>query len=141
MAKQWWVILLVNPKCHTSIEKTDNIREFIQRTGPPHVERANYQIAAAVPVDDEVKAEVLRSTFANATIRGSLSRSVVLEQMAGLMELEVYNSLAVIFRADDAEQTLERRPRNLLESVAKKKKKKKYKVSWRREFTQLGWTK
>ena len=138
MGKHWWVILLVNPKSHTSIEKTDNIREFIHKTDPTHLERTGYQIAAAVRVDDEMKAEVLRITFANATIRGSLSRSVVLEQMAALMGLDVYNSLAVIFRTDDAEEILDRRPRNFLENVTKKKKKKKYKMSWRRGFNQLA---
>jgi len=135
MTKHWWVILLVNPDSHTSIEKTDNIREFIQKSDPARSDRTVWQIAAAVRAEDEMRAEVLRVTFANATIRGSLSRSVVLEQMAELMELDMYNSLAVIFRTDDAETILERRPRNLLEIVTKKKKKKRYKGSWRRGFT------
>jgi hypothetical protein len=140
--KHWWLLLLVHTthNAHTRIEKTDNIREFIQKNDPTQSDRAVWQIAAAVSVEDEMKAEFFRDKFANATIRGSLSRSVVLEQMAALMELDVYNSLAVIFRTDDAEEILERRPRNLLESVTKKKKKK-YKGSWRRGFTQLGVTK
>jgi hypothetical protein len=139
LGKHWWLMLLVNTNpsqnFHTKIEKTDNIREFIQKTDAGHADRVGWQIAVAVKVDDEMAAEVFRVTFANATIRGSLSRSAVLEQMAELMELDAYNSLQVIFRTDDAEEILERRPRCLLEGVTKKKKKKKYKASWRLGFT------
>jgi predicted DNA repair protein MutK len=134
--KHWWLLLLVNTNhiTHTQIEKTDNIREFIRKNDPSLSDRSVWQIASAVRVEDELTAEIFEDKFKNATIRGSLSRSVVLEQMAALMGLDVYNSLAVIFRTDDAEEILERRPRNLLESVTKKKKKK-YKGSWRRGFT------
>jgi hypothetical protein len=136
MGKQWWVLVLVNTNQtqHTNIVKTDNIREYIPKPGPKQSDRALWQIAAAARVDDEITAEVFRERFQNATVRGSLSRSVVLEQVAGLMELDVYNSLGVIFQTEDADDLLERRPRNLLENVTKKKKKK-YKGSWRRGFT------
>ena len=135
MRKLWWVMLLVNPNQHTKIDKTDNIREFIRKGDPTQVEQTPWQIAAAVRVEDEITAKIFREKFANATIRGALSRSVVMEQVAELMELDIYNSLGVIFRTDDAEEILERRPRNLLEGVTKKKKKKKYKGNWGRGFT------
>jgi hypothetical protein len=103
LRKRFWVLLLVHSdySSHTKIEKTTNVLRNLDSTGL-------WRVAVAVPVPDATTADKFVEHFTNATIRGSLSRSVVFEQVAHDLGFTVYNDLNVIFKLASAERLLVR---------------------------------
>lgn len=105
VVKRWWVILLVhnNHNSHTKIEKTADIARYLGT-------KDAWRVAVVAAVPNITTAEKFVEYFLNATIRGSLSRSVVFEQIAVELGLTVYSDMTVIFKQTNAEQLVARQP-------------------------------
>jgi len=104
---RWWVLLLTHAQCksHTKIEKSKSLREVKSLCLANNV----WRVAVIIELPNDHAATKFMEKFQNATIRGSVSRSVVFEQVAAILGFDVYTDLGAIFKFPGADLLLQRK--------------------------------
>lgn len=121
--RTWWLLLMVNTDhpTHTKIEITNDLSGFWLKT--ISIGGKIWRAGVYVKVGDEADATVLKDEFSESTLRGQLSRAVVLEKIAGRLNYEVYNDIGSLLQLENAEELIRREHVNNLPKHKQRKTK------------------